>query len=556
MSQTSDLESLVLQSVNKDGSISNSREFASQNGVDHEKLVGVLNSLKLGAGMLELENKTESVFKLSKEGEKILSDKATPEVLVFNAIPSNGERIEQSKVKDIVGADVEKIGMGNAVKNKWIGTEKKEGEPIMVGDKVKKNITVLLYRQAESVTDAVYDIINNVSQGKQIPADAAKTLKTRKLAGEEQVKYFVVTKGPNFALERKQMQTDITSEMLANGSWKTDEFKPYNFQALGRRNEWNGYLHPLLKARSEFRKVFLEMGFSEMRTNQFAASSFWNFDSLFTPQQHPVRDAHDTFFLRNPATAHSLPTDGYLEEVKKVHAEGSHGSLGYRYDWNVEEAKKNILRTHTTAVSAKILRDVGIEYQKTGKFTPKKYFSIDRVFRNEVPDATHLCEFHQIEGMVIDRGLSLGDMIGLFSTFFERIGITELKYKPAFNPYTEPSMEIFGKHPQLNSWIEIGNSGMFRPEMLLPMGLPQDVVVLAWGLSLERPTMIKYKINNIRELVGHNVDIEMTRLYPMCRLDREDHHVLSDYRRKQEDKREEERRKREDKKLGKKLIVK
>lgn len=178
-------------------------------------------------------------------------------------------------------------------------------------------------------------------------------------------------------------------------------------------------------------------------------------------------------------------------------------------------------------------------------FTPKKYFSIDRVFRNETTDATHLAEFHQVEFFVADRGMSLGHLIGLLQTFFRRIGaradarlslwwgaathpsppsscgragITDLRFKPAYNPYTEPSMEVFGFHPDLGKWTEIGNSGLFRPEMLRPMGLPDDVTVIAGGLSLERPTMIKYRISNIRELFGHKVDLDMTRAAPICRF--------------------------------------
>lgn len=121
-----------------------------------------------------------------------------------------------------------------------------------------------------------------------------------------------------------------------------------------------------------------------------------------------------------------------------------------------------------------------------GEFKPVKYFSIDRVFRNETLDATHLAEFHQIEGVVANYNLTLGDLIGTLYEFFKKLGITQLKFKPAYNPYTEPSMEIFCYHEGLKKWIEIGNSGMFRPEMLLPMGLPEDVNVIAWGLSLER----------------------------------------------------------------------
>ncbi|KAB2635665.1 phenylalanine--tRNA ligase alpha subunit [Pyrus ussuriensis x Pyrus communis] len=90
-----------------------------------------------------------------------------------------------------------------------------------------------------------------------------------------------------------------------------------------------------------------------------------------------------------------------------------------------------------------------------------------------------------LAGLVCDRGLALGDLLGVLKEFFPRLGMSKLRFKPAYNPYTEPSMEIFSYHEGLGKWVEIGNSGMFRPEMLLPMGLPEDVRVIAWGLSLE-----------------------------------------------------------------------
>ena len=190
-------------------------------------------------------------------------------------------------------------------------------------------------------------------------------------------------------------------------------------------------------------------------------------------------------YFSDPAEAINFPED-YLEKVKTIHSKGGFGSQGYGYDWKIEEAKKNLLRTHTTAVSARMLYKLAQEYKQTKVFKPKKYFSIDRVFRNETLDATHLAEFHQIEGVVADRGLTLGDLLGIINAFFEKLGIKKLRFKPAYNPYTEPSMEIFSYHEGLKKWVEIGNSGVFRPEMLLPMGLPEDVTVIAWGLSLER----------------------------------------------------------------------
>jgi phenylalanyl-tRNA synthetase alpha chain len=182
----------------------------------------------------------------------------------------------------------------------------------------------------------------------------------------------------------------------------------------------------------------------------------------------------------------------------------SHGRGAFKR----ETSMTNILRTHTTAISAQMLYKLA---NQPGGFQPQKYFSIDRVFRNESMDATHLAEFHQVEGVVADYDLSLGDLIGIIKAFFEKIGITQMRFKPAYNPYTEPSMEIFAFHPDLKKWTEIGNSGVFRPEMLRPMGLPENVRVIAWGLSLERPTMIKYRLNNIRDLFGHKIDLEQTR---------------------------------------------
>jgi len=339
------------------------------------------------------------------------------------------------------------------------------------------------------------------------------------------VKAYKIKKGPKFTLDHKRKAaTDITTEMLATDGWKNIDFKEYNFKAMGIQPS-SGHLHPLLTLRTEYREIFLELGFEEMPTNNFVESSFWNFDVLFQPQSHPARDAHDTFFISDPAQTLQIPQD-YMAQVKQVHSQGGWGSIGYRYDWQESEARKNILRTHTTAVSSRMLYKLAQDLKSSSSspkpFTPKKYFSIDRVFRNENLDATHLAEFHQIEGLIADEGLTLAHLIGSIKQFFEKVGIKQVKFKPAYNPYTEPSMEIFGYHPTLKKWVEIGNSGIFRPEMLLPMGLSSNISVIAWGLGLERPAMIKYKLQNIRTLVGHKVDLNFVQNNPICRLEKVD----------------------------------
>ena len=156
--------------------------------------------------------------------------------------------------------------------------------------------------------------------------DAARLqeLKKRKLIKEVSSKSYILTKGPKFTLDSQKPETDLTAQMIKDGSWKEKTFKAYNFNSLGTPLAC-GHLHPLMKVRSAYRQIFLEMGFSEMPTNNFVESSFWNFDSLFQPQQHPARDAHDTFFISDPKLTTQFPED-YLKRVKSVHSEGGYGS--------------------------------------------------------------------------------------------------------------------------------------------------------------------------------------------------------------------------------------
>jgi phenylalanyl-tRNA synthetase alpha chain len=341
-------------------------------------------------------------------------------------------------------------------------------------------------------------------------------LKKRKLVTSSKIITFNISKGPKYSHQLVKEETDLTYEMLASGSWKNLNFKPYNFKALGAKIP-TGALCPLSKVRAEFRQIFFEMGFEEMPTNRFVETGFWNFDALFVPQQHPARDQQDTFFISDPpigdppradpgeepakvlnprhsrkiskvsvpAQKPTLDFNQYYKNIREVHENGLYGSIGYRYKWREEETLKLVLRTHTTAVSTYMLHKLALNPR------PARYFSIDRVFRNEAVDATHLAEFHQVEGVIADFDLTLGGLIGFMQTFFGKMAVKNLRFKPAYNPYTEPSMEIFGYHEGLGKWVEIGNSGMFRPEMLESMGLPPNMRVYGWGLSLERPTMIK-----------------------------------------------------------------
>ncbi|TRZ09466.1 hypothetical protein HGM15179_017641 [Zosterops borbonicus] len=474
-----------------------SLQAAAELGVDHQTLVGAVKSLQALGEVIEAEPRSATRWELSPEGEEVLRE-GSPEVRLFRSLPEEG--LPQAEALKLPGGS---LGFSKAMANKWVRLDKGAAG----GPRVMPTVP--------SVQDTVQEHLGQVRAGgaQAVPERDRAELKRRKLLLEVTLKSYWIRQGSAFSTAVARPETELTPEMIATGSWRRLPFKPYNFSSLGLPPAC-GHLHPLLKVRSELRQIFLEMGFTEMPTDNFVESSFWNFDALFQPQQHPARDQHDTFFLLDPAEAPQLPP-GYSSKVKKVHSQGGYGSQGYRYEWKVEEAKKNLLRTHTTSASARAL----FQLARQEKFTPVKYFSIDRVFRNESLDATHLAEFHQVEGVVADRGLTLGHLMGTLRQFFTKLGISQLRFKPAYNPYTEPSMEVFSYHEGLKKWVEVGNSGVFRPELLLPMGLPENVTVIAWGLSLERPTMIKYGIKNIRELMGHRVNLQMVYDSPMCRLD-------------------------------------
>jgi phenylalanyl-tRNA synthetase alpha chain len=474
--------------------------------------------------MIHYESHETLSHVLTPEGIQIALQ-GSHEARVWAALPTKGagSPITPAVLKKTIGDEAAKVGQGRAFKNGWIA---KDGDGLVKAVSSIEDTTQRELREVEST--------GTLSAGEKSLAD----LRKRKLAVQKRGQWFTVHKGPNFSTSIAKPETDLTVDMLTSGAWKSAQFKKYNFEAEGIYPN-GGALHPLLKVREEMRNIFLEMGFAEMPTSSFVESGFWCFDALFVPQQHPARELQDTFYLSDPVKSLSPPRD-YYERISRVHEHGGYGSVGYRAPWSDAESHKLLLRTHTTASSAHMLYklaarcrgetpkdgevyDVGVtpgraECESSDGFRPAKLFSIDRVFRNETMDATHLAEFHQVEGVVADRGLTLADLIGFMRVFFKKMGIENIRFKPAYNPYTEPSLEIFAFHPMLNKWVEVGNSGMFRPEMLEPMGFPKDVHVHGWGISLERPTMIRYGINNIRTLVGHKVPIENVEKSPAVRF--------------------------------------
>jgi phenylalanyl-tRNA synthetase alpha chain len=245
--------------------------------------------------------------------------------------------------------------------------------------------------------------------------------------------------------------------------------------------------HPLKDTIDEIREIFVTLGFSEIFGNM-TQSSFWNFDALFTPQDHPARELQDTFFLDN-ISAKKIGTAEQIRQVSDSHKKN------WRYQWDINEARKMVLRTHTTCVTIKHLAE--------NKPDEARIFSLGRVFRNEKVSYKHLVEFNQIEGIVVGKDANLRNLMGIQREFYKRIGITKIKFWPTFFPYTEPSLQTMVYNEKLGKWIELFGMGIFRPEVTKPLGITKPV--LAWGGGIERIAMLKYDLDDVREFYNNNL---------------------------------------------------
>ncbi|MBU4070518.1 MAG: phenylalanine--tRNA ligase subunit alpha [Nanoarchaeota archaeon] len=298
----------------------------------------------------------------------------------------------------------------------------------------------------------------------------------------------------NSKIKIKELIEQITPDMLKKSSlWEGKKFRRYDITSPVPEI-YGGKTHFVNQAINYGRKIWTDMGFKEMNGNMIQ-SSFWTFDALFTAQDHPVREMHDTFFINKKA---ELPNKKITEAVKKAHEQGVGGSKGWGYKWDEEEAKKIVLRTHTTCLSAQTLAN--LKKQEL----PAKFFAIGKCFRNETIDWSHGFEFNQTEGIVIDKNANFRHLLGYLNQFFKKMGFNEVRFRPAYFPYTEPSIEIDVLHPEKKVWLELGGAGMLRPEVTIPL-LGEHIPVLAWGPGFDRILMDYYKIKDLRELYKNDI---------------------------------------------------
>ncbi|MEJ2259673.1 MAG: phenylalanine--tRNA ligase subunit alpha, partial [Nitrosopumilaceae archaeon] len=405
---------------------------------------------------LAIVNESQHItFSLGKNGLEAF-ESGLPERKLVDLIKDGSMKISdlQKQLGSVFGP-----AMGLAKKNDWV--ESKENE-----------LSLKTYPANIPGEKTLKQIGKNSVSGQEIDKEDLQSLMRRP---EFIIENLIKTK--QISLTKNAQSLDISDS--DSGAIDVEAKVPEVFVAR---------THPLKDTIDEIREIFVTLGFTEIFGN-LTQPSFWNFDALFTPQDHPARELQDTFYLDGIS-------DKKIASPEQIRQVSSSHKKNWRYQWDINEARRMVLRTHTTCVTIKHLAET--------KPDEARVFSLGRVFRNEKVSYKHLVEFNQIEGVVVGRDANLRNLMGIQQEFYRRIGITKIKFWPTFFPYTEPSLQTMVYNERLGKWVELFGMGIFRPEVTKPLGITKPV--LAWGGGIERIAMLKYGLDDVREFYNNNLN--------------------------------------------------
>ena len=463
--------------------------LSSCNWSDQAVAVGAGLGLS-NAGVVDIEESVKTTIRLSAQGISATENGLLEARLwswISNADAADMASLQQSFERHEAGPGVgllKRIGV-QLVGGKFVADDKIQVEEII--------------SQRASFLTSLPDVVENLDP------EMVEHFRGRKGFIENQesttrswkINQSGISVDPNLLVE-KEMVTEITPELLQSDNWRDAEFRSFDV-TLESATPRTGRSHPMQALIERIRNIFLEMGFSEL-VEDYVQTAGWNMDALFIPQDHPAREMQDTFYLDNPEKM-ELPDD-VMSLWSGIHKHGGDtGSVGWGGDFSKETSQKGLLRTHTTVNT--------IQYLADNPSKPCRMFTVDRVFRKEAIDRTHLPEFHQIEGIIMEEGANLQMLVTTLKTFYHKMGYPEVRVRPAYFPYTEPSLEIEVKWR--GKWLELGGAGIFRPEVTEPLGISSPV--LAWGMGLERLAMLVLGLDDIRQL--YISDLEWLRNQPI-----------------------------------------
>ncbi|MUN28766.1 phenylalanine--tRNA ligase subunit alpha [Sulfuracidifex metallicus] len=435
-----------------------SDQISKDLGMDYSSVLSLLELLK-SKGIVDIEVNEEEEVELTEEGKE-RATKGLPEEVLINEI-LKGKEVKINDVKDKMGEDF-KIAITWGKKKNLI--EVKGG---VVKPKVEHYVSPELETLRNPNPNSPFiDVLVKrglLKKGKKV---IAKVTLLKPIASQT------------------EMITTLTHDILVNESWKNKEFRPFNVEAfppffpLAKKHFFKEFLDKL-------KDVMVGLGFKEIVTD-YIEIEFYNFDLLFQPQDHPAREIHDSFSIKGNG---NVKDSNLISNVKEMHEKW------WKYTWNPDISKRLLLRSHTTATTARTLA--------SRPTPPFRSFTIGKVFRPDAIDATHILEFHQLDGLIIEEDFSFKDLLGVLKEIFARIGIEKVKFKPAYFPFTEPSVEAYGLIGKLG-WVELSGAGMLRPEILEAVKVKGRAG--AWGLGIERLAMLYTGTDDVRKLYSYDIE--------------------------------------------------
>lgn len=482
-------EKLVLLALQELGKAS-PEEIAAKSGLPINSVGRAIYWL-VPKGLVEVQEKAEKIISLAEEG-RLYAERGLPERYALEYLLRQG-KAGVEELKSVLGEKEAGIALG------WLRRKNlaviKEGmlTPTQEGVRGEKTLDEVLLQRLKEGELKMGELDENQKRALELLKSRQNVIKI----SERFLKTVELTQEGKELLQKGIVVEDeisqLTAEILRSGAWRSKKFRRYDVAAMAPE-ALPAKAHPLRRIIEEIREIFLQMGFREI-AGPIVESSFWNFDALFVPQDHPAREMQDTFYLSKPAAA-KLPEKSTVAAIASAHESGGKtGSTGWRYRWSSEAAKAALLRTHTTAATIRELA------RRTPP--PVKVFCVGRIFRNEKISFKHLPEFHQIEGIVVGN-VNFANLLGLLKEFYHKMGFEKIRFRPGFFPYTEPSLEVEVFFADKGKWLELGGAGIFRPEVSQPLGIKEPV--LAWGLGLERLAMLRLGLDHITALYMSDID--------------------------------------------------
>jgi len=472
------------------------REIAKASGMDETRAMRALQWLS-NKKVLDIISTEKEIVVLGENGKEY-SKKGLPERRFLKAIEK--EALDFDAIAQKAGLEKEEIGVCLGVLKKKAAIEIKNN--LVNLNQNGKNLlehTTLEEKFLEKLSKGAveYSALGDEEKYAYLELIKRKDILIKEII---KIKTIRLSEFGKVLAAKKIEATDfidrLTPEILKNNSWKNKKFRKYDVK-INVPNICGGKVHFMNQSIEYIKKIWISLGFKEMSGNMIQ-TAYWDLDALFVPQDHPARAMQDTFYLGKEKNMFGgLPKD--YKKIKETHENGwKTGSTGWGGKWSEEDAKKILLRTHTTVLSAQTISKL------KEKDLPAKFFCVSTVFRNEALDWKHLFEFCQVDGIVIDPNANLKHLKGYLREFFGKMGFPDVRMRPAHFPYTEPSVEVEVFHPVKKEWVEFGGAGIFRPEVVIPL-LGKDIPVLAWGLGMPRIISGYFGITDIRDLNKNDI---------------------------------------------------